>query len=78
MNTEQQQQRNKQLALFGVIVAETVINPTIFAGIAYWLTKNKSFQSIAVFIGAFIGLGIGFYRIYLVQKRLNQHEPPAK
>lgn len=75
---EGQKQRNKQLALFGVIVAEVVVNPTIFAGAAYWLTKEKSFQSIAVFAGAVVGLGIGFYRVYLVQKRMNQSEPPAK
>lgn len=75
---EGQKLRNKQLAFLGVVFAEAFVTPTVLASIAYWLSRGKSYQPWAVFGCALVGLVIGFYRIYLVQKRFNQNDQPSK
>jgi len=66
--TDLNEKKYKQLALFSVIIAEIVITPCVLGGLAYWLTKGKSFQMMLTCVAAFLGLCIGIYRIYTVYK----------
>ena len=63
-------ERYKQLALLTVILAEVVVTPTVLAGAAYWILKERPSRNLWVFVSALIGLGVGFYRVYLIQKKV--------
>ncbi len=73
-----EENRYRQLALFTVIIAEVVVTPSALGGLLHWLTRNRPFQNIATVLGAFIGLLIGFYRVYLIQKNQKNHETGTK
>jgi len=70
--SETNEKKYKQLALFSIIVGEVVITPSILGGLAFWLLKGKSLQTAVTAIAAFAGLGIAFYRIYLLYKVQNK------
>ncbi len=70
--TEPNEKKYKQLALFSVIVGEVVITPSLLGGLAFWLLKDKPYQTTFTVIGAFVGLGIAFYRIYQLNKVQNK------
>ena len=61
----------KQLGLFGVILAEVVITPSVLGGLVYWLMKNSTFQLFGTSAAAVLGLGVGFYRISLLRKSMD-------
>jgi positive regulator of sigma E activity len=71
-------ERYRQLALFTLILAEVAVTPSILAGAAYWIFKNQSFRNLAVLFSTFMGLGIGFYRVYLLQKRNQKNDTREK
>jgi FtsH-binding integral membrane protein len=59
----------RQLGMFGLIVGEVVITPTLLGGVAYFLLKNSALQLAITSLAALIGLGIAFYRISLLRKQ---------
>lgn len=72
--TETNEKKYKQLALFSIIVGEVVITPSILGGLAYWLLKGKPLQTTITTLAAFLGLGVAFYRIYLLYKVQNKDQ----
>lgn len=63
-NREREKQAQySQLALFSIIVAEMTVVPASLAGVAYYFTKSMLWTGV----GAVVGLGVGFYRIYLLK-----------
>ena len=64
--------RYRQLAIFSTIVAEVVITPSVIGGLVYVLTRGKSSQVLWTGVGAVFGLVIGFYRVYLISKKMSQ------
>lgn len=63
----------RQLGLFSIIVAELTVLPTVFGGGLYLLTRDRDPLGISwqvwTGIGAAIGFGIAFYRIFLLTKQ---------
>ena len=59
----------RQLAMFTTIIAEVVVTPSVLGGIAYWLMRGKPSQTVWTGVAALIGLVIGFYRIYLLNRK---------
>jgi ABC-type nitrate/sulfonate/bicarbonate transport system permease component len=68
------QLRNRQLALFSVIVAEVVVTPSGLGGAVYWLLREHEYQTLWTGVAALVGLGVAFYRIYLMNQRLSRPE----
>jgi positive regulator of sigma E activity len=71
-------ERYRQLALFTLILAEVALTPSLLAAAAYWIFKGQTFRNLAVLFSAFIGLSIGFYRVYLLQKRNRKNDAGEK
>ena len=71
-------ERYRQLALFTLILAEVAVTPSLLAGAAYWIFKSESFRNLAVLFAALLGLCIGFYRVYLLQKRNRKNDTGEK
>lgn len=67
-------EKYRQLAIFSVIVAEVVITPSALGGLAYWLLKENKLQFPATAFGAVVGLVIAFYRISLLNKKMDQRD----
>lgn len=70
--SEQNEKKYKQLALFSIIVAEVVVTPSIIGGLAFYFLKGNSLQMAGTILGALLGLGVAFYRIYLLNKLQNK------
>ena len=66
------QDKYRQLGLFSVIIGEVVISPCLLGGIAYWFSRDKSFQIPVAAVAAVIGLGVAFYRISLLRKTMDR------
>jgi hypothetical protein len=66
---DSEKQKYQQLALFSIIVAEVVVTPSLLGGLAFFLLKGQSSQTWATALAAFLGLGIGFYRIFRLIRR---------
>jgi hypothetical protein len=73
-----QEMKYRQLAMFSLIVAEVVVTPSILGGLAFWLTRGKESQSLWTGVAAVIGLGIGFYRIYLMNRKWSERATHEK
>ena len=69
MSDSQEQQKYRQLAMFTTIVAEVVVTPSVLGGGIYYLTRENSNQTLWTAVAALIGLAIGFYRIYLLNRK---------
>ena len=69
MNDSQQQQKYRQLAMFSTIIAEVVVTPSVLGGAAYYFSRESSNQTLYTGIAALAGLVIGFYRIYLLNRK---------
>jgi hypothetical protein len=68
----------KQLGLFGVIVAEMVVTPSLLGGLAFWLTRGHTYQLVITSLGAIIGLCVAFYRIALLQRTIKSNDSQSK
>ena len=64
----------RQLALLVSIMSEIAFAPGILGVLAYFLTQGKSFQTTATIIAAMVGLGVGFYRIYLLTQKWDKDD----
>jgi uncharacterized Tic20 family protein len=65
--------RYRQLALFSVIIGQVVLIPSLLGGLAYWLLRTSSFQTLGTVGGAILGLCLAFYRISLIKKTLDEN-----
>ncbi len=73
-----QDERYRQLALFTVILAEVVVIPSVLGGLVWYLARALAVRGVLSAIAAFIGLGIAFYRISLMRKKREGHDPDRK
>lgn len=71
-------ERYRQLAMLTIILAEVVGTPSILGALAFWLLKETPLRNLWVSLAALLGLGIGFYRVYLTSKKYGNHESGKK
>ncbi len=64
----------RQLALLVSIMSEIAFAPGILGLMSYWLTAGKPYRTIATIGAMMVGLGVGFYRIYLLIQKWNRED----
>lgn len=67
-------QRYRQFALFSIIVAEVVVNPLALGGGVYWLAQGSSQPILWASFGALAGLGLAFYRISRMSRKIGKDQ----
>ena len=71
-----QENKYKQIGLLSTFIAEVVVTPCILGGVAFYFAQyfafNNNLQLVITTLATLLGLGIGFYRIILISKKLNK------
>jgi hypothetical protein len=59
----------RTFGLFGVIISTLVSSAGAGIGIGYWGWQNWGWPSWVTAVTTAAGLGLGFYRVYLISKK---------